>query len=206
MTSRNDSHVPIGSLFESARMNTLLDAASQAHLEGCNECRTKLSWMETAARLGSREMTYEPAPEVLNQVLGLVRTPGRMKQLRNFILASLSFDSFAGTAPAGLRANEAAARQLTYEADDIEIALSITGALERTFTITGQVISKSGAPIHDSSSASADLVDEGDHIKSSALSNWGEFMFEGLSEGDYDLQMTLDNLRVVRISSLSVRR
>src|SRR5215467_7190493 len=110
--------------------------------------RGRLSWMETTADLGPQEMINEPPQALMEQVLRLGRS-GTLKRLRQFIVASLSFDSFSNLAPVGVRRAETADRQLTFEAGDIEIALSLRRLEDRKVAITGQVLRKSGEPIKD---------------------------------------------------------
>jgi hypothetical protein len=200
MESKISSHIAIGTLFESARMKAGLDASFQSHLNDCDLCRGRLSWMETAASLGNRELGYEPPKALLDNVLALGRRPGLLKQLRNFIVASMTFDSFNNLAPAGVRHATTAARQITYEAGDVEIAISLQPAQAHAITITGQVLRKDGSAIEDKS-GQVDLVLEGDHVASSSLSLWGEFVFPDLPSAPYALQVSaLD--QVVRIPVL----
>ncbi|HYR43858.1 MAG TPA: hypothetical protein VER98_12595, partial [Terriglobia bacterium] len=73
---------------------------------------------------------------------------------------------------------------------------------DRTITVSGQVLDKSSGPIQDPS-GHVDLVFEGEHIRTTSLSPWGEFVFSGLPKNHYGLQVfVLD--RVLQIPSLSV--
>jgi hypothetical protein len=200
MESTNNSHIEIGSLFETARLKAALDTASQSHLRDCDLCRSRLSWMETAASLGAKELEYEPPQAILDNVLKFGRGPGLLKQLKNFIVASMTFDSFTNLAPAGVRHSAAAARQFTYEADGFEIALSLQTSQPHKVILTGQVLLKDGSPI-EVKSAHVDLVVEGDQIAVSSLSPWGEFVFPDLPPAAYSLRVSvLDH--VVRIPAL----
>ena len=55
-----NEHLAIAGLFERARFKIELDSAAQSHLNSCDMCRQRLSWMEVAAELGPRELAYEP--------------------------------------------------------------------------------------------------------------------------------------------------
>ncbi|HEY2382015.1 MAG TPA: hypothetical protein VGK48_12620 [Terriglobia bacterium] len=200
MTLRNNSHVGVGALFEFAKMKVELDDASKSHLEDCAVCMDRLSWMQASADLGPQEMEFEPPQAALDSVLRLARRPDYLKQFGNYILASLTFDSLSSPATAGVRRSEGGSREMTYEAADIEVAISIRPSGSRKITLTGQVSQKNASPIADPS-AHVDLVQDGDHIASSPLSDWGEFIFPDLSDAAYSLQIQLAD-RVVRISSL----
>jgi hypothetical protein len=197
MTSENSNHIGIEVLFESARMNVALDSSSRLHLDACEICRGRLHWMQTATELGARELQYEPPSSVLNEVLGLAQRPGYLKKFRNFIVASLTFDSFNSLAPAGVRRSEAASREMTYAADDVEIAVSVRRGENQSLTLTGQVMSKAPGR-NEQPMGYVDLVIDGDHIASSPVSEWGEFMFQNLPQAKYNLQVYAED-RVIRI-------
>jgi hypothetical protein len=200
MTSNTVSHVEIGTLFEAARLNAVLDSGAQSHLEGCDLCRSRMNWMKTATSMGPAELSYEPPEEALNRVLKLGRASAPLKRLRKFIVASLSFDSFAALAPAGVRRAESAERQMTFEADGIDISLSIRPQQNSMLTVTGQVLTKAGEPITDAA-ARVDLVRDGDHVATSTLSPWGEFVFEDVERGTFEVQISLTD-RLLRTPSV----
>ena len=122
----NNPHLTIATLFESVRTQAVLDRESQSHLETCDLCRGRLSWMQTATDLGTQESEYEPPLAAVDKVLQLGREPSALKQLGNFIIASLTFDSFGEAAAEGVRA-DGSARQMTYRADDVGVADRATG-------------------------------------------------------------------------------
>ena len=137
----------------------------------------------------------------MDQVLRFAERPDYLKKIRNFIVASLTFDSANNLAFAGVRHTESAAREMLYETDDFEIAVSLRPSGAGTITLAGQVLSKDSSQI-ENKSARVDIVDEGDHIASCQLSNWGEFVFPDLVRGAYSLQIQLAD-RVLRINGLA---
>ena len=157
--------------------------------------------MQTATELGAREMQYEPPPSVMDEVLGLVRKPGYFKKFRNFVVASLTFDSFKNMAPAGVRRTEATSREMTYAAEDVEIAVSVRRGENESLTVMGQVMSKAAAGRSEQPLGYVDLVIDGDHIASSPVSAWGEFVFQNLAPAQYNLQVYAED-RVIRIPEL----
>ena len=189
MMSRID-HIALLSLFERARLNTELDGTAQAHLESCLICRGRLDWMQVATGLGARELSYEPPESVMEKVLQLGRNPSRLRQLRNAVVALLTFDSFKQLAPAGTRSGKASSRQLTFEAHDVEVGVLLRRSDDRTVSVSGQVLDKASGPITDPA-AQVDLVVDGDHLMSSSLSPWGEFVFSAVPNGPYGLQIYL---------------
>ncbi len=198
---KDNGHLAIASLFESVRMQAALDAESQSHLETCDLCRGRLSWMQTAADLGAQESEYEPPLAAVDKVLQLGREPSGLKQLGNFIVASLTFDSFREAAAEGVR-TEGSARQMTYRADDVDIALWLRRSEEGTMTLAGQVMSKSSPTLQDNSDY-VDLVVGGDHVRTCSFSPWGEFLFPDLMPSSYSLHVSLAD-RMLRIPSIPV--
>jgi hypothetical protein len=196
----DNAHLTIATLFESVRMQAALDTQSQSHLESCGLCRGRLSWMQTAD-LGPQECEYEPPDAVVDKVLQLGREASVLKQLGNFIVASLTFDSFGEAAAEGVRA-EGSARQMTYRADDVDIALWLRRSEEGTMTLAGQITSKS-SPRMQNNSDYVDLVVGGDHVRTSSFSPWGEFLFPDLMPSSYSLHISLAD-RMLRIPSIRV--
>lgn len=199
MSSMDDQHVNIGVLFESARLKTGLDVESQSHVEVCGVCRSRLQWMEAARKMASH-VNEEPPEAILNKVLRLPHSSGGLRRLRHFILGSLTFDSLRDLAPAGVRRSESGSRELRYEADDLEIAFSVRRTSNGKLLLTGQVLRKS-TPLVDPS-ASVHLVVDGDHIATSDLSPWGEFLFSDVPDEPYGLQLHLPD-RVIAIPQCS---
>jgi len=190
-------HIPNSALFESARLKTELSVEAQSHLESCEFCRNELSWMEVATDLDLQD----PPQSVMEKVLQAGRNTSRLKQLGNAISALLTFDSFT-MAPVGIRGQQTASRQMTFEGEDIEIGIWLRPSPDQKMTISGQVSGKSSGPIQDTS-ARVDLVVEGDHIRSTPLSSWGEFVFPDLPTIPCGLQIYFRD-RVLRISPIPV--
>ena len=109
---------------------------------------------------------------------------------RSTLLALLTFDSFKQLAPAGTRSGKASSRQLTFEAPDVEVGVLLRRSDDRTVSVSGQVLDKASGPITDPA-AQVDLVVDGDHLMSSSLSPWGEFVFSAVPNGPYGLQIYL---------------
>jgi hypothetical protein len=200
MMGNSSDHIDVSKLFENARLKAALDGESQSHLAHCDVCTGRLSWMQTAADLGVRELAYEPPESILNSVLQLGRSGSLLKQLQNFVVAVLTFDSYRDPAVVGVRSEEGASRQMTYEADDVEIAVWVRRSENRTVTLTGQVLSKNAGPVEDAAGR-VDLVAGGDHIQTTPLSQWGEFLFPDLPHTQFGLHVSLAD-RVVLIPSL----
>ena len=196
MTTTN--HIPLVTLFERVRMKAELDGKSLSHLGSCDSCRNQLKWMEIATELDPDG----PPQSVVDRAVQIGRSGFGLKQLRKVIVALLTFDSFKDLAPAGIRSSESASRQMTFEAEGLEIGLWLQPSANKTMTLSGQVSDKLSGPIKDDS-ARVDLVVEGDHVQSASLSSWGEFLFTEMPEDAYGLQVYFSD-RVLQIPSLPI--
>jgi hypothetical protein len=190
-------HIPIEALFERARLKTALSDNAQIHLASCDHCRNQLSWMEVAADLELQD----PPQSVMDKVIQAGRNKSRLKQLRNVITALLTFDSFK-LAPVGVRSEGTSSRQMTFDGEGVEVGVWLRPLPEQKMAISGQVSSKSSGPIQDTS-AYVDLVVDGDHVKSTPLSSWGEFVFHDLPQIPCSLQIYFRD-RVMRIEPIAM--
>ena len=125
--------------------------------------------------------------------------PGLFQRL----LATLTFDSWAQTATAGLRsaqrADEGQQRQLVYTTEAAEIALSVQPALaNKNFTVTGQIFPAGDIPAH---AFSVQLLRIGSEVDLTAVDDLGEFTFTDLPGGEYEMVVSAGEHEVV-ISSL----
>jgi hypothetical protein len=204
MSSGKSSHIDIGILFESARINAGLDEAAKSHAASCELCRNRIDWMRAATELGPHEVEYEPPKAALDHVLRFGRSPQYLKKLRNFIVASLTFDSFNSPAPVGVRSTANASHEQTYETNEFEVSLSSRPSEDRKFTLMGQVVGKHNDKIEDSD-AYVDLISDGDHVAKSTLSSWGEFIFPDVDAAQYRLQVHIGDL-VIWIPQIQVGR
>jgi hypothetical protein len=99
------------------------------------------------------------------------------------LLAVLKADLGMGERVFGERsASGAAARQLLFEADDIAIDIRISPA-DDGFTIRGQLICE------DVGDASVFLNTADGQTSRSCVDEFGEFRFDGLSAGEYELNI-----------------
>jgi hypothetical protein len=192
------NHIPLAALFERVRMKAELDGETRSHLAGCDSCRNQLKWMEIAAELDP----HDPPQTVVDRAVQIGRSGFGLKRLRRAIAALLTFDSFKDLAPAGIRSGESASRQMTFEGDGLEIGIWLKPSQNKTITLSGQVSDKSTGPITDDS-ARVDLVVEGDHIQTTSLTSWGEFLFTEVPEDEYGLSVYFSD-RVLQIPSLPI--
>ena len=166
-----------------------------------------LDWLRLFMQARQSVQLTSPPPRVrqtLNQSFAEYvqarQPPGFFQRL----LATLTFDSGAQAATAGLRsvADEGTQRQLVYATEAAEVALTIQAALpNKNFIVTGQVFPTADIPAH---SFSIQLLRDIQEIGLSSADELGEFTFANLPAGDYELVVSAGQYEIV-ISSLRIR-
>jgi hypothetical protein len=173
------------------------DAATQADLE----------WLRLFTQARQSVQLTSPPPRIrqsLNQsfadYIQARQPPGLFQRL----LATLTFDSGAQAATAGLRslADEAPQRQFIYATEAAEVALTIQAALPaKNFILTGQIFPVADIPAH---SFSIQLLRNIQEIDMASADELGEFTFANLPAGDYEMVVSAEQYEVV-ISSLRLQ-
>jgi hypothetical protein len=121
------------------------------------------------------------------------------------LAATLTFDSGLQPAAAGMRGADVQepARQLIYSVEIADIALNIQPRQQsQNVDLIGQILPKSDAP---ADSFSVELTQSGMAIGSAAADDLGEFSFENLAPGEYELGLRSQHVDV-RIAPVELRR
>jgi hypothetical protein len=173
------------------------DAGTQADLE----------WLRLFMPARQLVQLTSPPPRVrqsLNQsfadYIQARQPPGLFQRL----LATLTFDSGAQAATAGLRslADEGPQRQVIYATEAAEVALTIQTALPtKNYIVTGQIFPVADIPAH---SFSIQLLRDIQEIGMASADELGEFTFANLPAGDYEMVVSAEQYEVV-ISSLHLQ-
>ena len=166
------------------------DAATQADLE----------WLRLFMQARQSVQLTSPPPQVrqtLNQSFAEYVQARQPPGLFQRLLATLTFDSGAQAATAGLRsvADEGPQRQLVYATEAAEVALTIQAALpNKNFIVTGQVFPAADIPAH---SFSIQLLRDIQEIGLASADELGEFTFANLPAGDYEMVVSAGQYEVV---------
>jgi hypothetical protein len=124
----------------------LAEPADKAKMEkhlalGCQRCHRQVALLRGLVESASAMRNNPEAPDaVLERAVAIFQpAPGR-RQERHRLIASLTFDSFAAPAMAGVRGGSRGTRRLSYRAENVELdLLADYDRLARRVTITGQV-------------------------------------------------------------------
>jgi len=173
----------------------------RAHLaSGCARCQGNLAWVEKIVRLAATDETTEPPRWVLNRAIQLFEQMGPKRQpgFLEKIMASLVFDTLAQPQMAGVRRAGPETRQCLYRAGDFDVDLSVElGQAPDTVTITGQVLRAEGASqdvghsLAEVGHRQASLLQQTETIQTTVTDHLGEFSFEAVLQGVYDVRITL---------------
>jgi hypothetical protein len=178
------------------------------HLETADAgTKADLEWLRLFMQARQLVQLTSPPPRVrqsLNQsfadYIQARQPPGLFQRL----LATLTFDSGAQAATAGLRslADEGPQRQVIYATEAAEVALTIQTALPtKNYIVTGQIFPVADIPAH---SFSIQLLRDIQEIGMASADELGEFTFANLPAGDYEMVVSAEQYEVV-ISSLHLQ-
>ena len=141
-----------------------------------------LSDDELAGLAGSIGRALPDAPQwLVESAVGMWRVPAPAAGLRQRIVASLGFDSWAAPATLAMRSAPPAVRQLLFTAGERDVDVRISpaegiGHLPRRFTVAGQVLGPGDNGV-------ATLVHAQERPRSVPLDEYGEFRFDDVPPG-----------------------
>ncbi len=170
-------------------------------LQQANEpTRQDLAWLRAFGQ-ASQAVTLAQPPHRLREALTrrflerreAQQPPGLFRQL----LAGLTFDSRTRLAAAGVRSasDEGRQRQLIYSSDQADIALNIAPReQDERLDLSGQLFSTSETL---PGGASVQLLQDETQVGLTTVDELGEFAFQGISPGAYDMVVSVGTFEVV---------
>jgi hypothetical protein len=164
--------------------------------------RAEADWLRGFLEISSGIVLDLPPPEVRDRLLRLPegraegRTEGRREPgIFRHLVASLTLDTRAGPALAGLRSGgavEGAQRQLVYSAEAVDLALDVRKRPGGLLDLGGQVLPANIAP----EEFSVQLLRGGREFGIAAADEVGEFFFGTLTPGTYEIILSTGELEV----------
>lgn len=153
------------------RLNDALRNWLTEHLDGgCDTCEQRIAWL-TSLRQDGQNVTHvvaHPIPDVRLQ-----------------------------SVPMALRGGLANVRQQLFEAGlDIRIDIQVEEIERETSIVEGQIMTF-GRPARDASSATVTLYENGHRVVEDTTTRIGEFFFDDVKSGRYDMTIAIDDLCVV---------
>ena len=162
-------HTLVSSIQE--RMNDSLRNWLTEHLDGgCDTCEQRIAWLTSLGQDGQNitQVVAHSIPDVRLQ-----------------------------SVPVALRGSLANVRQHLFEAgSDIRIDIQIEEIERETSIVEGQIMTF-GIPARDAGSAIVTLYEDGTRLAQDTTSRIGEFFFDDVKPGRYDVTIAIDDLCVV---------
>ena len=164
--------------------------------DGCEACSAALAWYAATTETAAADGSVEPPHWVSRRAIGLFREAREAAERRGLrglvarVQAALVFDSLAGLVADALPARNAggsATRQLLYAASPFDIDLLVSGT-GPSLSVTGQVLASGADDFEGVVGLRVELARDG-RVSTTATSQFGEFLIEGVVPGVYDLRL-----------------
>jgi hypothetical protein len=160
-----------------------------------------VAWLRTFFKVSEETVLQSPPPEVRNALVDRFaayaegrRSPGLLQRF----VASLRFDS--GLQPAaGLRAagTQEGQKQLIYSTDVGDVALNVLPrASDKNLDLDGQVLPTRDDDV-EPGFFSVQLLQGGTEVDITATDDLGNFAFESIPPGAYDMLLSTDQYEIV---------
>ncbi len=166
------------------------DAATQADLD----------WLRLFLQARQSVQFVSPPPSVRQALKGRFADYAQARQPPGLFqrwLATLTFDSRAQATTAGLRsvADEGPQRQLIYNTESAEVAITIQSGLpNKNFIVTGQIFPVGETP---ADAFSIQLLRDAHEVHLATADELGEFTFANLPEGHYEMIISAGEYELV---------
>jgi hypothetical protein len=192
--SSGTKHIALPDLYDFVCGTVSMDAAAHAHIEECEHCQSDVSWLRWMVGFGVREKEYEPPTRAAASAEKSfrLRKPGIVQVARE-VVASLVYDTASAPLQAGVRGHDMPARQALYRTDHVQLDLKIELGDEKGLIIGQLVADKSDTVI---TGLEIELTQKGEVVGTSRTNALGEFIFQDLPRGNYELQLVLNDTRV----------
>lgn len=142
----NFSHLSFAQLADLVEKRLSIEERStaQEHLNACRSCAEQFAQLEQTIATMRMDMAEDVPSDVSARAINLFRPRTSTRttlSVARRVLAALSFDSMQLTPQFGVRSGQATARQLLYNADEIDLDVRVEqrGA---EWAVTGQVLAR----------------------------------------------------------------
>lgn len=189
-------HIPFAQLVDlvDGRVATHVAAKLRAHITLCPHCTRERHRLTHTLNLLQTDTSEDAPPAVITRALALLRPVHPIMEVLQRIWATLRFDSAQMTPALGLRSGQAQARQLLFQADDLDLDLRVTPS-GSGWAVSGQVLGPTTAGLVElqGSTATTDTL----------LDDLGEFTLPSVPPGVYTLVLRFPS-REVGIAALDI--
>jgi len=188
------NHIELSALYDFVCGMVSMDENTRSHIETCEQCRSDVSWLAWLASFGKREKQYEPpvwgAANAENTFK--LKKPGLVTIAKETI-ASLVYDSFSEPLPIGVRRRDLPSRQALYKTEHVQLDLKIELGEEKGL-IVGQILADGGD--RAVGGLQIEITQSGEVVGKSRTNALGEFIFQDVPKGNYELQVVFADTMV----------
>jgi len=181
-------------LFDFISGVAVMDDDSRKHVESCEQCHANITWLQWITDFGSREGAYDPPSWAVSNAENFfgLKKPGLVTMAKETV-ANLIYDSFNEPLPVGVRRRDLLSRQALYQSGAVQLDLKIELGDEEGL-IVGQIVSDQDEI--DVNGLQIEIIQQGRVMGKSTTNALGEFIFEDLPKGNYELQVLLSDTMV----------
>lgn len=201
---------PFETLIESTdgRLSTAERETVARHVAGCDACTGTMRWYQSFVVSAAADQSFDPPEWVTRRALRLfedAREAASRRGVRGLVArlrASLVFDSFSGAAspdsvPAR-RSGALEARQLLFSASPFDVDMLVAPALSSgRVRVTGQVLSSGEGSFESVSGLRVELASGDEVMAATATTEFGEFTFEDVGAGVYEVRISGERREIV---------
>jgi hypothetical protein len=169
--------------------------------------RAEVAWMRAFARISKDTVIASPPSEVRDTLIDRFETYAEGKQQPGFLerlVATLTFDSnlqpATGLRAAGITESQ---RQLVYSTDAADVAIIVRPRIrDGLLDVYGQILPSEAT---DSGVFGVQLLQGASEVATTATNDLGEFTFEAVSPGVYEVLTGSDRVEI-QLPEVELRR
>lgn len=183
-----NTHIPFEQLADVVEGHRQLDEHENEHLSSCSTCSADVLWLQNTLGLMRTDQSIDPPAHLVTRAVHAfyARFPrGAPSSPLRRVMAALRFDSAQSPMAVGVRAGQAAPRQLLYSAEEHDLDLRITPNDAR-WTVSGQVF----GPV---SGGSVELVGPSSTVRT-GIDELHEFALPPVPAGSYTLRVRFQDV------------
>jgi len=190
---KSENHLSFHTLmtYSNDNLNDAERKEVETHLAACSDCQSELALVRRIVGAMRGEDLVTPSSSLIDRILTAFRRKQARLPERPHRRATLQFDSWTKLAPLGVRGTPQE-RQILFSEDEYDLDLQIARDVESdTFVLRGQILDGEAQPY---GLEGIELCLSSSCIDRYGLTDTlGRFSFSQLSQGDYSLQVILED-------------
>jgi hypothetical protein len=180
----------------------------EGHLAGCETCTGALRWYEGIVTSASTDASFDPPEWITRRAIGLfdeARAAATRRGVRGLVArirAALVFDNLGGALAADAiparRGPAQESRQLLYSAPGYDVDMLVSpGHTAGRVRVTGQVLGSAAENVEEAVALRVSLVRPDGGAAEGATNEFGEFTFDDVVPGVYEVSLVDDRRELV---------